>query len=134
MHVRRRGVEHRRLELRFSKVNAPHVKNVPGRRTFRPAEEICAARAIMRRRQDLAQMAAQHVQHMQKALTQMNRRLEASSVAALWNPSRGRNDPSALRRSREMYGNYQQPIEQCHAEIPRLLAEIEPKVDPSNGA
>ncbi len=73
-------------------VYARHMKNVTGRRTdwhdcqwiqylhsvgllrgaFRPAEEICAVRAIMRHRQELVQMAAQHVQHMQKALTQMN--------------------------------------------------------------
>jgi transposase len=73
-------------------VNARHMKNVPGRRTdwhdcqwiqylhsvgllrgaFRPPEQICAVRAVMRHRQDLIQMTAQHVLHMQKALTQMN--------------------------------------------------------------
>jgi transposase len=73
-------------------VDARHMKNVPGRRTdwhecqwlqylhsvgllrsaFRPESEICAVRALMRHRSDLVQMASQHVQHMQKALTQMN--------------------------------------------------------------
>ena len=73
-------------------VNARHMKNVPGRRTdwhdcqwiqylhsvgllrsaFRPGDEVCAVRAIMRHRGELVIMAAQHVQHMQKALTQMN--------------------------------------------------------------
>src|SRR5262245_15199265 len=73
-------------------VNARHMKNVPGRRTdwhdcqwiqylhsvgllrgaYRPVEPVCAVRAVMRHRQDLVQMAAQHVQPMQKALTQMN--------------------------------------------------------------
>lgn len=73
-------------------VDARHLKNVPGRRTdwhecqwlrflhsvgllraaFRPESEICAVRALMRHRSELVQMAAQHVQHMQKALTQMN--------------------------------------------------------------
>lgn len=73
-------------------VNARHMKNVPGRRTdwhdcqwiqylhsvgllrgaYRPVEQVCAVRAVMRHRQDLVQMAAQHVHHMQKALTQMN--------------------------------------------------------------
>ena len=68
------------------------MKNVPGRCTdwhecqwiqylhsvgllrsaFRPAEQICAVRAIMRQRGQLVQMASQHVLHMQKALTQMN--------------------------------------------------------------
>lgn len=73
-------------------VDARHMKNVPGRRTdwhecqwlrylhsvgllraaFRPESEVCAVRAVMRHRSELVQMAAQHVQHMQKALTQMN--------------------------------------------------------------
>jgi len=77
-------------------VNARHMKNVPGRRTdwhdcqwiqylhsvgllrgaFRPADEICALRAIMRHRQELVQMAAQHVHHMQKAMTQMNLQIQ----------------------------------------------------------
>jgi hypothetical protein len=34
--------------------------------------EVCAVRALMRHRNDLVQMASQHVQHMQKALTQRN--------------------------------------------------------------
>jgi hypothetical protein len=81
-----------RRRLRPQLVDARHMKNVPGRRTdwhecqwlqylhsvgllrsaFRPDEEVCAVRALMRHRKDLTEMAAQHVQHMQKALTQMN--------------------------------------------------------------
>jgi len=73
-------------------VDARHMKNVPGRRTdwqecqwlqylhsvgllrsaFRPDDEVCAVRALSRHRQGLVEMAIQHVQHMQKALTQMN--------------------------------------------------------------
>lgn len=73
-------------------VNARHMRNVPGRRTdwhecqwlqylhsvgllrgaYRPPDQVCAVRAIMRHRQDLVQMAGQHISHMQKALTQMN--------------------------------------------------------------
>jgi len=73
-------------------VNARHVKNVPGRRTdvsdcqwlqflhsvgllrasYRPAQEVCAIRALLRHRESLVQMAATHVHHMQKALDQMN--------------------------------------------------------------
>ena len=73
-------------------VNARHMKNVPGRRTdwhdcqwlqylhsvgllraaFRPQDQICAVRAIQRHRDELVQMSAAHVQHMHKALTQMN--------------------------------------------------------------
>jgi transposase len=73
-------------------VNAKHVKNVPGRRTdvsdcqwlqylhsvgllrasFRPAQEVCAIRSLLRHRDSLVEMATCHVQHMQKALDQMN--------------------------------------------------------------
>jgi len=73
-------------------VDARGMKNVPGRRTdwhecqwiqflhsvgllraaFRPDGDVCAVRALMRHRSDLVQMASQHIQHMQKALTQMN--------------------------------------------------------------
>lgn len=73
-------------------VDARKVKNVSGRKTdvldcqwlqqlhtygllsgaFRPSEEICALRAYMRQRMMLIQQAASHVQHMQKALSQMN--------------------------------------------------------------
>jgi len=76
-------------------VNARHVKNVPGRRTdvsdcqwlqflhsvgllrpsYRPEQEICAIRSVLRHRESLVQMAATHVQHMQKALDQMNLQL-----------------------------------------------------------
>lgn len=76
-------------------VNARHVKNVPGRRTdisdcqwlqflhsvgllrpsYRPEQEVCAVRALLRHRESLVQMAATHVNHMQKALDQMNLQL-----------------------------------------------------------
>src|SRR6187399_68164 len=68
------------------------MKNVPGRRTdwhecqwlqflhsvgllrpaFRPEQDICAVRTLLRHRGELVQAASQHVQHMHKALTQMN--------------------------------------------------------------
>jgi len=34
--------------------------------------EVCAVRSLMRHRSDLVQMTSQHIQHMHKALTQMN--------------------------------------------------------------
>lgn len=78
--------------LRVCLVNARHMKNVPGRRTdwhdcqwlqylhsvgllrgaFRPEQEVCGVRTMLRHRGELVQMASQHVLHMQKALTQMN--------------------------------------------------------------
>jgi transposase len=76
-------------------VNARHVKNVPGRKTdvsdcqwlqylhtvgllrasFRPEQQVCAVRSLLRYRESLVEMAAVHLQHMQKALDQMNLQL-----------------------------------------------------------
>lgn len=76
-------------------VNARHVKNVPGRKTdvqdcqwlqylhavgllrgsFRPDQDICAVRSLLRHRDNLVKTASSHVQHMQKSLTQMNLQL-----------------------------------------------------------
>jgi transposase len=73
-------------------VNAHHVKHVPGRKSdvqdcqwlqylhgvgllrgsFHPENQVRALRAIMRHRDSLIEMAAAHIQQMQKALTQMN--------------------------------------------------------------
>jgi transposase len=73
-------------------VNARHVKNVSGRKSdvldcqwlqqlmsygllsgaFRPADAVCALRSLSRQREMLLKGQARHVQHMQKALTQMN--------------------------------------------------------------
>lgn len=73
-------------------VNARHVKNVSGRKSdvldcqwlqqlmsygllqgaFRPADAACALRSLSRQREMLLRSQARHVQHMQKALTQMN--------------------------------------------------------------
>ena len=39
---------------------------------FRPNEQVCALRAYMRQRNMLIQQSSSHVQHMQKALSQMN--------------------------------------------------------------
>lgn len=76
-------------------VNARHLKNVSGRKTdvldcqwiqqlhtygllspsFRPPEEIVAIRSLVRHREMLVQYRSSHIQHMQKALIQMNLRL-----------------------------------------------------------
>jgi hypothetical protein len=69
-------------------VTARHMKNVPGRRTdwhecqwlqflhsvgflraaFRPGQDVCAVRTILRHRNELVAAASQHVQHMHKAV------------------------------------------------------------------
>jgi transposase len=76
-------------------LNARYAKNVPGRKTdvsdagwlrqlhscgllrgsFRPEAEIATLRAYMRQRERLTEYAAAHIQHMQKALMEMNLQL-----------------------------------------------------------
>jgi transposase len=73
-------------------VDPGKIKNAPGRKTdvvdcqwiqqlhsvgllsasFRPDDDICILRSYMRQRDMLVRYAAQHVQHMQKALMEMN--------------------------------------------------------------
>ena len=43
---------------------------------FRPAEDIRQLRSYLRQSSMLVQYASQHIQHMQKALTQMNLKLQ----------------------------------------------------------
>ena len=45
------------------------------RASYRPEPEVCAIRSLLRHRESLVQMAATHVNHMQKALDQMNLQL-----------------------------------------------------------
>ena len=42
---------------------------------FRPVEQVCTLRAYVRQRMNLVRYAASHIQHMQKALAQMNLQL-----------------------------------------------------------
>lgn len=83
-------LESRGFEVKL--VDARHVKNVSGRKTdvldcqwlqqlhtygllngaFRPDEKVCALRAYSRQRSMLIQQASDHIQHMQKSLSQMN--------------------------------------------------------------
>ena len=83
-------LERRGFEVKL--VNAHHVKNVPGRKTdvsdcqwlqrlhsygllegaFRPPDQVCVLRSYIRQRMNLVRYAGSHIQHMQKALSQMN--------------------------------------------------------------
>ena len=111
--------------------NARHMKNVPGRRTdwhecqwlqflhsvgllraaFRPEEEICAVRTLLRHRSELVQAAAQHVQHMQKSLTQMNLQIHhvisditgVTGLAIVDAILAGERDPATLMRLRDSH-------------------------------
>jgi transposase len=83
-------LERRGFEVKL--VDARHVKNVSGRKSdvldcqwlqqlhtygllsaaFRPPDEICVLRSYLRQKEMLTQASSQHIQHMQKALQQMN--------------------------------------------------------------
>ena len=110
-------------------VNARHVKNVPGRKSdvqdcqwlqylhsvgllrgsYRPAQDICAMRAISRYRDNLLHFGAQHLQHMQAALDQMNLRLHhviadlsgLTGMAIIEAILAGERDPRQLAKLRD---------------------------------
>jgi transposase len=83
-------LERRGFEVKL--VDARHVKNVSGRKSdvldcqwiqqlhtygllagaFRPPDEVCVLRSYLRQREMLTQSSSRHIQHMQKALQQMN--------------------------------------------------------------
>lgn len=124
-------------------VNARHVKNVSAHKTdvldcqwlqqlgtfgllkgaFRPAEAILALRAYLRQRDMLIKTAAQHIQHMQKALTQMNLHLHnvisditgKTGMAIIRNIVAGITDPKALAEQRD---------ERCHNPIEIIEASL----------
>ena len=110
-------------------VNPRNMKNVPGKRTdfhecqwiqylhsmgllhsaFRPEGEVRAVRSLMRHRNDLVDMASQQVQHMQKALTQMNVQFQhvisdltgLTGLAILDAIVAGERDPAVLAKLRD---------------------------------
>ena len=109
-------------------VNARHIKNVPGKKSdvldcqwiqqlhtygllqasFRPDEDMCAVRALVRHRDNLIRYRAAHIQHMQKALEQMNLKLVnvVADVTGLTGMTiirailRGERDPKQLAHYR----------------------------------
>ena len=109
-------------------VDARKAKNVSGRKSdvldcqwlqqlhtygmlsgaFRPADQICVLRSYIRQRAMLVNYAAAHVQHMQKALHQMNLLLDnvvnditgATGMAIIRAIRAGERDPESLARLR----------------------------------
>lgn len=105
-------------------VNARHVKNVPGRKTdvqdcqwlqylhsvgllnssYRPPQDVCAIRSVFRHRDSMVKISSSHVQHIQKALTQMNIQIHnvisnitgVTGLAMLDAILRGERDPHKL--------------------------------------
>ena len=110
-------------------VNAHHVHKVPGRKSdvsdcqwlqylhsvgllgasFRPPEQVCAVRSLLRHREAMVEIASTHVQHMQKALNQMNLQLHhvisditgKTGRAILEGIVQGERDPQRLARLRD---------------------------------
>jgi transposase len=110
-------------------VNARHVRNVPGRKTdvndaqwlqqlhqhgllrgsFRPRDDIVRLRAYLRHRERLLEYGASHIQHMQKALMQMNVQLHhvvtditgVTGMKILRAILAGNHDPAALAAFRD---------------------------------
>jgi transposase len=75
---------------------------------FRPAEQVCVLRSYLRHRHMLLTSAAQHIQHMQKALQQMNLKLTqvvsditgATGMAIIKAIVAGERDPQHLAKLR----------------------------------
>ena len=112
-------------------VNARHVKNVAGRKpdvldcqwllqlhtygllggAFRPDEQVCSLRAYMRQRENLIHYRASHIQHMQKALRQMNLLLDnavtditgKTGMTIIRSILDGQRDPKELAKHRNVH-------------------------------
>jgi transposase len=124
-------------------VNARDAKHVPGRKTdvsdaqwlqrlheygllrasFRPQAEIAGLRSYLRQRERLLDYAAAHIQHMQKALTQMNLQLHhvVSDITGVTGMSiiraivAGERDPRVLASHRERG---------CHATVETMCQAL----------
>jgi transposase len=124
-------------------VNARYAKNVPGRKTdvsdagwlrqlhsygllrgsFRPAAEIATLRAYLRQRERLVEYAAAHIQHMQKALMEMNLQLHhvvsditgATGMRIIRAIVAGERDPEVLAAYRDI---------RCHSSIEGIKAAL----------
>jgi transposase len=91
--------------------------------SFRPAEQVVVLRSYLRQRQMLIRYAGQHVQHMQKALEQMNVKLPevVSSITGVTGMAiieailRGQRDPLELAKLRN------DKCKRTQAEIARAL-------------
>ena len=124
-------------------VNARYAKNVPGRKTdvsdaswlrqlhsygllrgsFRPEAEIATLRAYLRQRERLVEYAAAHIQHMQKALMEMNLQLHhvvsditgSTGMRIIRAVVAGERDPDALASMRDI---------RCHSSIETIRASL----------
>lgn len=124
-------------------VNARYAKNVPGRKTdvsdaswlrqlhsygllrgsFRPEAEIATLRSYLRQRERLIEYAAAHIQHMQKALMEMNLQLHhvvsditgTTGMRIIRALVAGERDPNVLATCRDV---------RCHSTIDTIQAAL----------
>jgi transposase InsO family protein len=124
-------------------VNARSAKNVPGRKTdvsdaawlrelhsygllrgsFRPDAEITTLRAYLRHRERLVEYAAAHIQHMQKALMEMN--LQLHHVVSDITGTTGMRIIRAIvagERNPDVLATYRDA--RCHASIETIRAAL----------
>ena len=124
-------------------VNARYAKNVPGRKTdvsdaawlqrlhsygllrgsFRPEAGVATLRAYLRQRERLIEYSASHIQHMQKALMEMNVQLHhvvsditgATGMRIVRAIVAGERDPGTLAEMRDV---------RCHASAAKICAAL----------
>ncbi len=124
-------------------VNARYAKNVPGRKTdvsdaawlqrlhsygllrgsFRPEAGVATMRAYLRQRERLIEYAASHIQHMQKALMEMNVQLHhvvsditgATGMRIIRAIVAGERKPNTLAEMRDV---------RCHASVATICAAL----------
>jgi transposase len=124
-------------------VNARYAKNVPGRKTdvndaawlqrlhsygllrgsFRPEAGVATLRAYLRQRERLIQYAASHIQHMQKALMEMNVQLHhvvsditgVTSVRIIRAVVTGERAPDILAEMRDV---------RCHSSAEKICVAL----------
>jgi transposase len=124
-------------------VNARYAKNVPGRKTdvsdagwlrqlhsygllrgsFRPEAQITTLRAYLRQRERLVEYAAAHIQHMQKALMEMNLQLHhvvsditgATGMRIIRAIVAGERNPDVLASYRDI---------RCHSPVEKIRASL----------
>ncbi len=125
-------------------VNARYAKNVPGRKTdvsdagwlrqlhsyallrgsFRPNAQVATLRAYLRQRERLVEYAAAHIQHMQKALMEMNPQLHhvVSDITGVTGMKiiraivSGERDPDVLASLRDV---------RCHSSVETIRGMID---------
>lgn len=124
-------------------VNARYAKNVPGRKTdvsdaawlqrlhsygllrgsFRPEAGVATLRAYLRQRERLIEYTAAHIQHMQKALMEMNIQLHhvvsditgATGMRIIRSIVTGERSPHTLAEMRDI---------RCHASTEKICAAL----------